>query len=71
MVTATEWLKKAEAKRSKNPEKFKAVRRRAWDYVDSTPTPLPELEQKSMINEPINEPNKIWEQKEEQIGIEI
>lgn len=70
MVTATEWLKKAETKRSKNPEKFKAVRRRAWDYVDSTPTQLLELESTSVINEPIKESNKIWEQKEEQIRSE-
>ena len=59
MVTATEWLKKAEAKRSKNPGKFKAVRRRAWDYVEPT---------QSIENTEDNE-NIIWEQNKEQSGI--
>jgi len=58
MVSATEWLKKAEAKRSKNQGKFQAVRRRAWDYVDSTQEVQPP---------PSDDKSVIWEQKEEQI----
>lgn len=66
MVTATEWLKKAEAKRSKNKTEFKAVRRRAWDYADTSTenktevTPAP-------LSTP-DEPEKIWEQNQEQTG---
>jgi hypothetical protein len=59
MVTATEWLKKSEAKRSKNPSKFKAVRRRAWDYVDTA--------QATETTE--NNDSRIWEQNKEQNGI--
>lgn len=65
MVTATEWLKKAEAKRSKKTE-FKAVRRRAWDYIEASAA---DISPEPVVPAPAqSEPEQIWEQNQEQIG---
>ena len=69
MVTATDWLKKAESKRSKSQDSFKAVRRRAWDYVN----PTQEVEQTSVNWERIKEQNgnenrNKWEQNGNKYG---